>query len=228
MYIPTHHQPTGPVIQPLPIPSTPLCDQAVQAKAADLGLTPDDYRLHCFQSVALDGTMAPRELIDLGLAERPIIVFDIDHTLVHSVEASLVKKEAPKTKGRAERINVGKSILLKIVDGYEFLVFIRYGATEMLEFLSEFCTLYVYSHGIKSYIDGVLKVLDPDERFFLERDKRVLAPKDAADQKAFTERGKNIADFGDPDLAKSDWLIIDDQLVVVPEKGILSLSLNFL
>ena len=48
----------------------------------------------------------------------------------------------------------------------------------MLEFLSEFCTLFVYSHGIKSYIDGVLKVLDPEERFFLERDKRVLAPRD--------------------------------------------------
>ena len=67
------------------------------------------------------------------------------------------------------------------IDGHEFVVFIRYGATEMLEFLSEFCTLYVYSHGIKSYIDGVLKVLDPEERFFLERDKRVLAPKDLAE-----------------------------------------------
>ena len=59
--------------------------------------------------------MTTRELIDLGLAERPVIVFDIDHTLVHSVEAVLVKKEAPKTKGRVERINVGKSFLVMIL-----------------------------------------------------------------------------------------------------------------
>jgi hypothetical protein len=109
MYIPPHHQPTGPIIQPLPLTTNPLCDQAVQAKAAEHGLTPEDYRLHCFQSVAHFGTKTTRELIDLGLAERPVIVFDIDHTLVHSVEASLVTKEAPKTKGRVERINVGKS-----------------------------------------------------------------------------------------------------------------------
>ena len=112
MYILPQHQPTGPIIQAQPFSTTSLCDQAVQAKAAEYGVTPEDFRINCFQSVAIDGTMLTRELIDLGLAERPIIVFDIDHTLVHSVEASLVKKEAPKTKGRVERINVGKSFLV--------------------------------------------------------------------------------------------------------------------
>jgi len=46
-----------------------------------------------------------------GLADRPNIIFDIDHTLVHSVEMSLVKKQAPPTKGKIERINVGKKSL---------------------------------------------------------------------------------------------------------------------
>ena len=89
----------------------------------------------------------------------------------------------------------------------------------MLEFLSEFCTLYVYSHGIKSYIDAVLKILDPEGRFFMERDKRVLAPKDVVEQKAFSERGKNITDFKIPGIELSDWLIIDDQFIVIPDKG---------
>lgn len=62
------------------------------------------------------------------------------------------------------------------------MVFVRHGAIEMLEFLSEFCTLYVYSHGLKSYIDEVIKVLDPEGKYFLERDKRVLAPKDLPEQ----------------------------------------------
>lgn len=48
----------------------------------------------------------------------------------------------------------------------------------MLELVSEFCNIYVYSHGIKSYIMEVLKVLDPEEKFIKEREKRVLAPED--------------------------------------------------
>ena len=45
--------------------------------------------------------------------------------------------------------------------GINLQVYIREGVKEMLEFLSEFCNIYVYSHGMKSYIMEVLKVLDP-------------------------------------------------------------------
>ena len=48
----------------------------------------------------------------------------------------------------------------------------------MLELLSEFCNLYVYSHGMKPYILEVLKIIDPDEKFFKDRERTVLAPKD--------------------------------------------------
>ena len=37
---------------------------------------------------------------------------------------------------------------------------------ESLEFLSKFCILYIYSHGIKSYIMDILKIIDPEEKFF--------------------------------------------------------------
>jgi len=56
------------------------------------------------------------------------------------------------------------------------MVFIRQGVKEMLEIISEFCNLYVYSHGVKNYIMGVLKLIDPQEKYFLDREKRVLAP----------------------------------------------------
>ncbi len=46
----------------------------------------------------------------------------------------------------------------------------------MLEHLGEFCNFYVYSHGLKHYIQEILKNLDPEERWFKDRGVRVLAP----------------------------------------------------
>lgn len=55
---------------------------------------------------------------------------------------------------------------------------IRNGVTEMLEYLSPFCNIYAYSHGLKGYIDTILTIIDPEEKYFLERESRVLAPRD--------------------------------------------------
>ena len=55
-----------------------------------------------------DGTMTPKELVEMGLAERPNIIFDIDHTLVHSVEMSHVTKDVPPNKGSSQNLVVGK------------------------------------------------------------------------------------------------------------------------
>jgi hypothetical protein len=44
-------------------------------------------------------------------------------------------------------------------------VHIRDGVKEVLEVISEFCNIYVYSHGMKSYIMEVLKVIDPEEKY---------------------------------------------------------------
>lgn len=48
----------------------------------------------------------------------------------------------------------------------------------MLEFLSEFCEFYVYSHGVLEYVLKILAILDPEEKYFKERNLRVIAPKD--------------------------------------------------
>lgn len=46
------------------------------------------------------------------------------------------------------------------------MVFQRTGVQEMLALLSEFCTFYAYSHGLKSYILEVLKKIDPEGIYF--------------------------------------------------------------
>ncbi len=79
-------------------------------------------------------------------------------------------------------------------------IHIREGVQEMLELLSEFCNIYVYSHGMKSYILEVLKVLDPEEKYFKEREKRVLAPENEAMQAEFGKGGKSIKDFATENL----------------------------
>lgn len=48
----------------------------------------------------------------------------------------------------------------------------------MLEYLHPFCNFYVYSHGLKDYVMEVLKIIDPDEKYFKDRSTKVLAPVD--------------------------------------------------
>ena len=55
---------------------------------------------------------------------------------------------------------------------------VRYGVKEMLEYLSTFCDFYVYSHGFKEYIMAILEQIDPDEKYFKNRDYTVVAPSD--------------------------------------------------
>ena len=88
----------------------------------------------------------------------------------------------------------------------------------MLDHLSEFCILYAYSHGLKHYILEVLNHIDPEEKWFKERQMRVVAPADEAEQLLFGQKGKSAKDFG-LDIEQGDWLIIDDQYRVIKEKG---------
>ena len=59
---------------------------------------------------------------------------------------------------------------------------VREGIQEMFEFLEPFCTFFVYSHGLKNYIDIILSKIDPEQRFFKNRHERVLAPRDQREQ----------------------------------------------
>jgi hypothetical protein len=114
---------------------------------------------------------------------------------------------------------------------------VRYGVPEALEYLSKFCNFYVYSHGLRHYIDEILKYLDPDEKYFIDRDWKVLAPHDQVEQMAFVKKQKSLYDFKNPnDRSKSIFgpedinktLIIDDQWAAIKETDHLVISKKFL
>ena len=75
---------------------------------------------------------------------------------------------------------------------------VRDGIQAMFEFLEPFCTFYVYSHGLKNYIDLILEKIDPDHRFFKERHERVLAPLNSEEQHMMRQNSKSFTDFRKP------------------------------
>ena len=66
---------------------------------------------------------------------------------------------------------------IELAHGYRMWLIVRYGVKEALDFLSTFCNFYVYSHGFQEYIDTILDKIDPEQRWFKNREKTVLAPK---------------------------------------------------
>lgn len=58
-------------------------------------------------------------------------------------------------------------------------IVVRYGVPEMLEYLHTFCNFFVYSHGLKSYIEEILKKLDPENKYFIDRERTFIAPIDS-------------------------------------------------
>lgn len=103
-------------------------------------------------------------------------------------------------------------------------IMVRAGVEEMLSYLSDFCTFYVYSHGLKPYITEVLKLIDPEMKYFKDRDRTVLAPADSEEQQKFQLKKKSVTDLLDllslkPLLDMKDCVIIDDQLAAIRTQG---------
>lgn len=61
---------------------------------------------------------------------------------------------------------------------FPFQVVVRSGVNLMLERLAPFCEFYCYSHGLRSYVLKILNLLDPEVKWFKDRNVRVLAPRD--------------------------------------------------
>ena len=108
-------------------------------------------------------------IVEHGLSPKLNVIFDVDHTLIYAFERRWTNMIPGTTRD---------THLLKLNDvhGTEMTLVVREGIQEMFEFLQPFCTFYVYSHGLKSYIDLILDKIDPDQRFFKNRHERVVAP----------------------------------------------------
>ena len=113
--------------------------------------------------------LTPGNIVGEGLSSRLNVIFDVDHTLIYAFD----KFAAPVMPGTTKDTH-----LLKLNDarGTEMTLVVREGIQEMFEFLEPFCTFFVYSHGLKSYINLILDKIDPDSRFFKKRHERVVAP----------------------------------------------------
>ena len=114
---------------------------------------------------------------------------------------------------------------------------VRFGVHEMLEYLSSFCNFYVYSHGFKEYIMEILNKIDPEEKYFKNREQTVVAPKDQVEQQMMNLNRKRFTDFRDlgdrtkPLFSAEDLdrtLVIDDQYCAIHDKAHLVMSKKFL
>ena len=103
-------------------------------------------------------------------------MFDIDHTLIFAIDKNLNPNLMAELSGKTDIHN------MRIPTGpgrtHEMWLVVRNGVKEMLEFIAPFCNIYAYSHGLKNYIHAILKIIDPEERYFKDRQNTVLAPKD--------------------------------------------------
>ena len=99
--------------------------------------------------------LTPGNIVAEGLSSRLNVIFDVDHTLIYAFDRFLANIVPGTTKD---------THLLKLNDarGTEMTLVVREGIHEMFEFLEPFCTFFVYSHGLKSYIDLILDKIDPN------------------------------------------------------------------
>ena len=146
------------------------------SKNAGKELTQEDVRTYVLSKMVdmpdepnTEEPQSPGCLITHGLSPRLNVVFDVDHTLIYACD----RRESRVLPGTVKNTH-----LLKLNSGFEMMLVVREGIYEMFEFLQPFCTFYVYSHGLKEYIDKILQIIDPEGKWFQNREERVLAPAD--------------------------------------------------
>lgn len=76
------------------------------------------------------------------------MILDLDLTLIQSV-------------WRSEKEVKDASPLVKVLEFNDYKLYIRPGAIEFIESLSEFADVSVFTAGIRSYAEDVLSVIDP-------------------------------------------------------------------
>ena len=140
--------------------------------------------------------LTPEKIAELQPDSKLNLVFDIDHTLIFAIDKKLYPKLL-EDYGKEWGHNIHKLVLgeffriyflissvQNIGDGrtwsYEMWLIVRYGVFELLDYLNTFCNFYVYSHGFHTYIKEILNKIDPDEKYFKNREQTVITPKDNA------------------------------------------------
>lgn len=132
------------------------------------------------------------------------IVIDLDRTLIDSILKSELKIPIKNYSFRIEEIQWPfKGVI------YEYIVAIRPGIDEFLQKLSSFSTLWLYTSAIVEYAECVLKIIDPEGKYF---SNRILGSACLAETKAPKSLSRLIEKF--PELDKSVCCILDDNIGV--------------
>ena len=106
--------------------------------------------------------LTPGILAEMSPSSRLNIVFDIDHTLIFTIDKKLYPRLDLHPDFKYKK-NVQDIVIQSGASaGYEFWLVVRFGVQEMLEYLSTFCDFYVYSHGFYEYVLAILDHIDPE------------------------------------------------------------------
>ncbi|TDH73198.1 uncharacterized protein CCR75_003073 [Bremia lactucae] len=124
-------------------------------------------------------------------AKKLSLVLDLDHTLLHAVRENDI---------------VGEIMQLGLAQ--QHVVKLRPGLSLFLMTLSEFYDLFIYTHGTRLYAEQIVKIIDPDERFFKNR---IVARTDTPDM--FHKSLKLLF----PSCDDSMILVVDDRIDVWKE-----------
>jgi len=124
-----------------------LSEAAYNARSSEL-----EYRGNRFWQI-LTKEHSLGQLVKENLAPRLNLVWDIDNTLIHAQEYHPVY--------HSEFLKLEENRVIT-VNGTRFLLTIRFGAIELLREMATFCNMFVYSKGVRVYIDAILNELDPD------------------------------------------------------------------
>ena len=94
------------------------------------------------------------------------LVLDMDETLVHSVRVPSNYSVNPRQDGGMFAERRGSTIFLEWPDGFLLRVYLRPGLDEFLRFCAANFEVVLWTAGIKSYADEVVKKIDTRGRLF--------------------------------------------------------------
>ncbi|AYV86966.1 MAG: hypothetical protein Sylvanvirus16_7 [Sylvanvirus sp.] len=118
----------------------------------------------------LDDHAFSSDMSSSNISSRPVLVLDLDHTLIHSIKQSEWNLSPYKQQQSTEHMYVSTK--------YDLLIAFRPGCQEFIHQCSNVFDLYVYTNASMNYAVEILHELDPGQ-VFLNSDTRLVASKGA-------------------------------------------------
>jgi FCP1-like phosphatase family protein len=187
--------------------------------STDLLLSSSRTTISATRSILVNGNVltvnedtAAMKLASLQRTRRLVLVLDIDHTLLHSVQI-----DGPPPRGAAAIMRDGEIHHLPIEE------FDQFGRIKHLvmkkrpyldHFLAEahkFCRMSIYTAGKRAYAEAVVKILDPEGKYF---QKRIIARCDGTLASNTTgHRGRRVVGGGGDSSAEKVHKALDNVFV---------------